>query len=316
MNKIDYNGTADVYVTERCNMNCIFCSARKNELDISLANFKKYVDNWVHYGINHINVTGGEPLLHPAISELLEYAHGAGMEVALFTNASLLSDTMCDKTVPYIKWLAVSIDGNDYDNYSLGRSKNQMIHSVATLKKIRMDYPDVLMRVATIVTSKNEEGIYELGRYMLENEFTPDLWRIKQLIPVRRAAENWNALAVSDTAYQQVVSKIMSQFGATINVRANGWKSKSGDLIVTYPDGESGVTIIKDTGTDGTVVNLGNIFLNFDKVLQNWERAINADKWASNNYKEEAWGTQTINATSQSDQGRDASHWYPTIITG
>ena len=66
---------------------------------------------------------------------------------------------------------------------------------------------------------------------------------------------------------------------------------KSGDLIVTYPDGTSGVTIIEGSGNNGTVVNLGNIFSDFDCVLQNWEKAINSDKWAANSYKEEAWGT-------------------------
>ena len=291
MTQIEYNGTADIFVTERCNMNCQFCSARKNGLNISFDNFKKYVDNWVNYGITHINITGGEPLLHPDIDIFLKYAYSLGMKVALFTNATYLSETMYQKLSPYLKWLAVSIDGNDHDNYLLGRGENQMTHTIATLKKIRKDFPNVLIRVATIVTSLNEEGIYELGSYMLKNNFIPDLWRIKQLIPVRRAIENWDTLAVSEASYQQVANKIRSLFGTKINVRINGWKSKSGDLIVTYPDGTSGVTIIGGSGNNGTVVNLGNIFSDFDLVLQNWEKAINSDKWAANNYKEEAWGT-------------------------
>ena len=59
MINVEYNGTADIYVTERCNMNCLFCSARKNGLDVSLRDFKKYVDTWVDYGVTHINITGG-----------------------------------------------------------------------------------------------------------------------------------------------------------------------------------------------------------------------------------------------------------------
>ena len=62
MINVEYNGTADIYVTERCNMNCLFCSARKNGLDVSLRDFKKYVDTWVDYGVTHINITGGEDL--------------------------------------------------------------------------------------------------------------------------------------------------------------------------------------------------------------------------------------------------------------
>lgn len=291
MINIEYNGTADIYVTERCNMNCLFCSARKNGLDVSLRDFKKYVDTWVDYGVTHINITGGEPLLHPAIDELLKYAHSAGMEVALFSNALLIVEDIYEKILPHIKWLAVSIDGNDYDNYILGRGENQMTRTIATLTRIRKEFPDILVRIATIVTNLNERGIYELGQYMVQNEFIPDLWRIKQLIPVRRAAENWNTLAVDDDTYQRIAAKVKSKFGAYINIRSNGWRSKSGDLIVTYPDGASGVTIIGGPGNNGTVVDLGNIFWDFERVLTNWEAAIHADKWAANNYKDEAWGT-------------------------
>lgn len=291
MINIEYNGTADIYVTERCNMNCLFCSARKKGHDISLKDFQKYVDTWVNYGVTHINITGGEPLLHPDIYELLKYAHIAGMEVALFTNASLLAKDIYEKVFPHIKWLAVSIDGNDYDNYLLGRGENQMTRTIDTLINIRKEFPDILVRVATIVTNLNEKGIYELGEYMVRNGFIPDLWRIKQLIPVRRAVENWDILAIGDDSYQRIAAEVKSKFGVKINVRSNGWKSKSGDLIVTYPDGASGVTIIGELGNNGTVVDLGNIFTDFEGVLMNWETAINEDKWAADNYKEEAWGT-------------------------
>ncbi len=290
MLKIKYNGTADIYVTEKCNMNCHFCSARKLGLDVKVKDFKKYVDSWCEYGIKHINITGGEPLLHPSLPELLEYAYFKKMEVALFTNASLLHNDKLRSIIPYISWLAVSIDGNDKTNLQLGRGNNHMSRTLEIVQNIKTIYPNVLIRVASIVTKINRDGIIELGEQMIKSNTKPDLWRIKQLIPVRRAIENWVDLSISDNQYEEFVNELTLLYGDEINIRSNSWKSKSGDLIVTYPDGISGVTIIKDLDGKGKVENLGNIFLDFETVINNWEKAVKFNDWAANNYKEEAWG--------------------------
>lgn len=290
MLKIKYNGTADIYVTEKCNMNCCFCSARKLGLNVKVKDFKKYVDSWCAYGIKHINITGGEPLLHPNLPELLKYAYSKEMEVALFTNASLLHKDILSSIIPYISWLAVSIDGNDKSNLQLGRGNNHMSRTLEIIQDIKSIYPNVLIRIASIVTKINQDGIIELGKQMIKSKTKPDLWRIKQLIQVRRAIENWEYLAISDNQYEKFVNELTMLYGDEINIRSNSWKSKSGDLIVTYPDGMSGVTLIKDIDSKGKVKNLGNIFLDFETVINNWGRAVKFNDWAANNYKEEAWG--------------------------
>ena len=284
-----YQGTADIYVTERCNENCIFCSAQKGGMDVSIDNFRIYVDNWIKYGVRHINITGGEPLLHPNIVELIDYAYYKGMDIALFTNGTLFNKVDFESILSKVQWLAISIDGNQKSNKDLGRLEVHFTLALNALKVFKRDFPNLKIRIATVVTKQNREQVIDLGHTLISQEIIPDLWRIKQVIPVRRASDNWDYLSIEDAEFDIFIKKVMDLFGKNITIKPNKWESKSGDLIVTYPSGNSGVTILSDGGNTAKVVHLGNIFSDFFSVIDNWYASINGNVLPSKNYKNEAW---------------------------
>jgi len=86
------------YVTMQCNLNCVYCEdfgSRRNHLvtpNPTLENAKKIL-KVIRTGVDRLWLTGGEPLMHPGIVELLEYARNDLKfgEISLITNGTLLS---------------------------------------------------------------------------------------------------------------------------------------------------------------------------------------------------------------------------------
>ena len=85
------------YVTLQCNLNCAYCEdfgARRNHHvtpNPSLEDAKRIL-RVIRSGVDRLWLTGGEPLLHPQIGELLAYARNElkFREISLITNGVLL----------------------------------------------------------------------------------------------------------------------------------------------------------------------------------------------------------------------------------
>ncbi|MDD2923236.1 MAG: radical SAM protein [Anaerolineales bacterium] len=86
------------YVTMQCNLNCAYCedfgSRRNHQVtqNPSMEGAKKIL-RVIRSGFSRLWITGGEPLMHPQILELLDYAKNElkFREISLITNGTLLS---------------------------------------------------------------------------------------------------------------------------------------------------------------------------------------------------------------------------------
>jgi len=78
-----------VPITYKCNLNCKFCfSPDRNEEEPSLERVKSLIDNEQYY---YICFSGGEPTMHPGLTQLISYAKFKGKEIILMTNAIKLA---------------------------------------------------------------------------------------------------------------------------------------------------------------------------------------------------------------------------------
>jgi organic radical activating enzyme len=79
--------------TNACNLNCRFCScsARDKSLDMEWPLAAKVIRNFADLGCKAATITGGgEPLLHPQISNMVDAFCDCGIKVGLVTNGLLL----------------------------------------------------------------------------------------------------------------------------------------------------------------------------------------------------------------------------------
>jgi len=113
------------YLTEGCNLRCRHCwiapkyQSEGNSypaLDLDL--FKSIIEQAKPLGLTGVKLTGGEPLLHPEIYEILEYIRTEDLSLTVETNGVLCTAELAQKmaacTDPFV---SVSLDGAEVETH-------------------------------------------------------------------------------------------------------------------------------------------------------------------------------------------------------
>ncbi len=82
----DRRNLASIEITQRCNGNCPYCDQIKSDRDMPVSEFGQSLDHLIEEGVDAVALGGGEPTLHPALSELLKEARTRGLQTGLTTN--------------------------------------------------------------------------------------------------------------------------------------------------------------------------------------------------------------------------------------
>jgi len=105
---------AQLVVTRRCNLSCRYC----NEFDetsppVPTEVLKARIDKLKALGTFSLELTGGEPLLHPDIYDLIAYARGLRFhKVMMISNAFLLNEERAGRLADAgLDELQISVDG-------------------------------------------------------------------------------------------------------------------------------------------------------------------------------------------------------------
>jgi MoaA/NifB/PqqE/SkfB family radical SAM enzyme len=104
----------------RCNLDCGYC----NEYDevskpVPLGEMKRRLDLLADMGTSMITISGGEPLLHPELEEVIRHMRKRGMYTGMITNGFLLSKDRIEKLNDAgLEYLQISIDNVTPDEVS------------------------------------------------------------------------------------------------------------------------------------------------------------------------------------------------------
>jgi SynChlorMet cassette radical SAM/SPASM protein ScmF len=108
------------YLTEGCNLACRHCwiapkfdeKGKLPSLPIKL--FKAAISEAKPLGLKGVKLTGGEPLMHPTFSALLEIVRSENLELTIETNGLLCTYEVATEIAKLPKrFVSVSIDGSD-----------------------------------------------------------------------------------------------------------------------------------------------------------------------------------------------------------
>ncbi|HEY6463196.1 MAG TPA: radical SAM protein [Polyangiaceae bacterium] len=107
--------TVRVSLTDRCDLACVYCRPSRSDgyLETRLGDdaWRSMVRALVEAGIRRVRITGGEPLLHPRVTELVAYVASLGVEdLALTTNATLLDRLARPLRDAGLRRLTISLD--------------------------------------------------------------------------------------------------------------------------------------------------------------------------------------------------------------
>lgn len=161
----DFPSQIVVDTTEVCNLACIHCSHRRLEespqyrgwhLDPGLND--KLVAEVAEFGqgcVQYLRYTGcGEPLLHPLLFEMLRPAvQGAGCQVSLITNGTLLDDRAVDRLwATGVNAVDISLDAFTPETYAKIRVKGNLAVTRANVVRLIARAKEPGSRTKVVVT--------------------------------------------------------------------------------------------------------------------------------------------------------------------
>lgn len=137
------------YVTYRCNATCGFCDIWERPSPyVTLDNARENFRDLKRLGVRVIDFTGGEPLLHRQLPELLAEAKRQGFITTLTTNG-LLYPKQASRLHGLVDMLHFSLDSPNADEHDTGRGVrcfDKVMESIAIAKALG-ERPDILFTV-------------------------------------------------------------------------------------------------------------------------------------------------------------------------
>lgn len=164
--------SATLELTYRCNERCIHCYVDDGcdpaaPKELSLAEYRKLLDQLKEMGCIHLLLTGGEVCLRKDFLEIAQYAVSSGFLVDVYTNGIGLTDEHFDRLC------AMKVNSVSFSLYSADPAVHDGITKVPgsferTLKRLMMfKCAGIDTYVKTVVIQQNLdslEGLLELGR--------------------------------------------------------------------------------------------------------------------------------------------------------
>ena len=98
----------------RCNLACLHCyssSSPEASTSLPVETIERFLAEAALEGFNAVALSGGEPLLYPALPRLLQSARELGYAATLTTNALALNEAKLASIAPYLTLVAISLDG-------------------------------------------------------------------------------------------------------------------------------------------------------------------------------------------------------------
>lgn len=90
-------------ITCRCNLRCVMCytdcrnTPESVRRELTTAEIVRILDQLIEAGTLELCLTGGEPFSRPDFFEIYEYAAARGVLVTLFTNGTLITESVADR---------------------------------------------------------------------------------------------------------------------------------------------------------------------------------------------------------------------------
>ena len=180
-------------LTDKCNLRCQHCGSSCTGQNSTFLEYDvvrqtmKAVKNRYGTADTMICLTGGEPLLHPAIYAVIKDAHDLGFSVGITTNGTLIDNVSARQLFQAgLDTVAVSIDGigKTHDSFRLVKGCfDRAVFGIHSLKKAGLE-PQVI----TVIHKDNYYQLEELYDFLHREEIYS--WRLVNIDPIGRAAEN------------------------------------------------------------------------------------------------------------------------------
>lgn len=157
--------------TSACNLNCIMCDrkavSRRKAGFMSFELFTNIANEAANMGVHKIAMgIGGEPLLHPRLTDMGKYARSKGLLVGFNTNAELLSKQKSQDILEGgFDEIIFSVDGANKETYENIRLKSNYDIAIKNIKRflslkytLKLERPKTILQTIIMKDTKDQIG--------------------------------------------------------------------------------------------------------------------------------------------------------------
>jgi len=175
----------NLLVSHKCNLRCYFCTVPSEEHSgprfMELHTVRAACDKLIGLPLRSLTVSGGEPLLHPDLLELLRIARAATPRLSLNTNGTLCRDPgLVRELASLLDSVTISLDGHNARTHDPIRGRSSFARtmralglfqdtglcrvSVRAVKTIYMNQREMDRLAASLGVSLHVNGLKAAGR--------------------------------------------------------------------------------------------------------------------------------------------------------
>ena len=222
-------------VSAICNMDCKFCFAnwRENRKQLPYEKVISIIDKLKEYGIEAINLTGGDPLLRNDIVDICKYCKEKGIMTIISTNGIELMNKK--EVLKYIDSINLPLDSFNPDIHNEMRPcavKNHHKLILELIDYINDNYPNIKIKINTMVGKLNISDIINIGNLIEGKVYS---WKLGKFLSSGYGKGFEEMFSITNEEYEQAVNKCKEKYKSS-NIIEQEYKIKDDELFNIFID--------------------------------------------------------------------------------
>lgn len=219
----------------KCNMDCDFCFSywREGVEEVVTNEAKQIIKLLKDNGLEALNFTGGEPLLRNDIVDLIKFSKEIGLSVILTTNGILLKDKI-ESIADYVDFVGLPLDSSDSIVHNkMRKTKATKDHHALILEMIdiiNQKYPQVGIKINTIVTQINKDSILKIGDLINGKVVS---WKLSHFIPGAYGGLHEDEFRISKDDFLKVATECKRKYKSINIIDPVAYSQDSGCRILS-----------------------------------------------------------------------------------
>ncbi|MDD3331200.1 MAG: radical SAM protein [Bacteroidales bacterium] len=208
-NDIYYPECLHIELTSKCNLHCFYCYRKSHEnleesnrLDVN--ELKNIIVSLSERGLKIAEITGGEPLLHPDLIEIIDTCYNNLSLISIITNGTLIDDLFIEKILPYKSRVlfSISLDSHLPEEHDRRCGKKGSFYKTVNGIKL-LSKNGFIVRTAMAVDDNNWSQIEDT--ILFSKSIGVTKFAYSPILPFGRAEHNssyWKNISLEDAKYR------------------------------------------------------------------------------------------------------------------
>lgn len=117
------------------------------------------------YGVKSLTLTGGgEPTIHPRFDDMIRHAHGAGLELGIYTHGGFIRGDRAEWMKRHFEWIYFSLDGHDVESYKAYKGVNRFERVCDNIRQLVAMEGNATIGVGFLIHNDNWRAIHDMVR--------------------------------------------------------------------------------------------------------------------------------------------------------